>query len=250
MTRERTPKLRNIRGSSADSANGPAAAIVPSNPSIMNELGLAMQIQRTADATTVTTSATDITEHKTMDKTQLAFLEARFTQFYVQGWDELLAKLKSHGGKMLVPMPEPAEHVQWLLNDGRIFNTSNLKLQLGEEGRCHENASRIWAEAEGLHLVTGYALDLDGELWSLHSWVWDPATDAIIETTEARKQYFGVVLNDNQALKFTFENVENYSDPSNVPPLLAKRTEMFLFKRFGDLTPENLLKKIKEINQS
>jgi len=162
-----------------------------------------------------------------MNKNQSTTLKVRYKQFYVEGWDKLLIKLKKHGGEMIVPMPEPPEHVQWLLDDGRIFDSTKLKLKKGEPRRCHENASWIWAENEQLQLVTGYALDGDDKLWMQHSWVWNPSKGQLIETIVPKKKYFGAALNDVQALKFAFENVPDFTDPKKIPQPMLKRVLKF-----------------------
>jgi len=168
-----------------------------------------------------------------MNKEQKTFLKARYKQFYVIGWDELLIKLKRHGGEMIVPMPEPEEHVQQLLKGGRIFDNTKLILEKGESNRCHQNASRLWAENEQLQLVTGYALHQDhsgspAELWRQHSWCWNPNTGKLIETTVPAKKYFGVAMDEFSALRFAINNVPEYDDPKYVPRRVEKRAFEFL----------------------
>jgi hypothetical protein len=55
-------------------------------------------------------------------------------------------------------------------------------------------------------VMTGYALSPDG-MWRQHSWVYDKQRDVIIETTVKRVGYFGVLLNDLEALTFCTRNV-------------------------------------------
>ncbi len=64
--------------------------------------------------------------------------------------------------------------------------------------RCHENVAAVWkARRFGIiAIATGYALSEDG-VWRVHSWGTLP--DGVVETTEARLKYFGIVLEGTQA---------------------------------------------------
>ncbi len=141
-----------------------------------------------------------------MNKRKKAFLKAQYKKLYVRGWDELLVKLKEHGGEMILPQPEPEEDVQRLLNKGRIFDRAKLKLALGQPNKCHHNVSHLWAANLQMQLVTGYSLS--DKLWCQHSWLWDLSTDELIETTaEPREKYFGAVLTEEEAHRFAWETV-------------------------------------------
>jgi hypothetical protein len=145
-----------------------------------------------------------------MTPEQKTYLEKRYKQFYVKGWDELLIKLKAHGGDMILPENEPESHVQWLLKDGRVFDTTKLLLQVGEPDECHTNTGRIWAQNEQLQLVIGYALFKGEELWRKHSWLWNPNTGELVETTRQAEKYYGVVLQDITAFNFVMEHVPEF----------------------------------------
>jgi hypothetical protein len=151
-----------------------------------------------------------------MNMKQKQELETRYKQIHVKGWDELLVKLKAYGGEMLNPTPEPEEHVRWLLEDGRLFDNTKLKLQQGEPDSSHKNACRLWAPNAQMRLVTGYALDND-EVWKKHSWLWDLSTNELIETTEPFEKYFGVVLTSEQALLFAWPIVPEFWHPATRP---------------------------------
>lgn len=168
-----------------------------------------------------------------MTTKQKHHLEACYKRLYVEGWDELLVKLKAHGGEMLDPMPEPAERVQLLLSGGRAFDRTRFTLRLCEEGNSHMNAGRIWAENSNFLLVTGYALTK--ALWKQHSWVWDPSPGEYIETTQAHEKYFGVVLNDGQAIDFTLANVPEYEFPKHIPRPMAERAHHHHLRSLVDL---------------
>jgi hypothetical protein len=63
---------------------------------------------------------------------------------------------------------------------------------------CHKNVAEFWQRRSGnlIALATGYALSDDG-LWRQHSW--GIRSNAIFETTEPRKIYFGVRLEGSVA---------------------------------------------------
>lgn len=86
-----------------------------------------------------------------------------------------------------------------LLRSGRADSGRRAILKLGEQSECHENSAKLHREAPGRYEVrTGYALSKDG-IWRHHSWVVDADTNNIIETTEKRVTYFGVVKFERQS---------------------------------------------------
>ena len=91
--------------------------------------------------------------------------------------------------------------VRWIITNGRIFDTTKIKFQTGKIGGSHENSARIWVASDNLQLVRGYAL-CDGELWHQHSWLWNPSTGELIETTMQYDKYFGTILENAQLLFF------------------------------------------------
>ncbi|MDR3674477.1 MAG: hypothetical protein P4N24_03235 [Acidobacteriota bacterium] len=62
-----------------------------------------------------------------------------------------------------------------------------------KDSLCHENVAAVWKARrfEIIAIATGYALSDDG-LWRRHSW--GILRNGVLETTEARLQYFGIVL--------------------------------------------------------
>ena len=50
-----------------------------------------------------------------------------------------------------------------------------------------------------VRIAFGYALSTDG-LWCQHSWGVDAEDGRIIETTERRVRYYGLILNDDETL--------------------------------------------------
>jgi len=59
--------------------------------------------------------------------------------------------------------------------------------------------AQLSLELPGARIVTRYALSDDG-MWRQHSWVL--VGERLVETTEEREQYFGVVLSDGEAEEF------------------------------------------------
>jgi hypothetical protein len=161
---------------------------------------------------------------------ETALLKAQYKRHYVKGWDELLSKLKKHGGEMFVPMPEPEEDVQRLLTKGRIFDRTKLKLAPGQPNKCHHNVSRLWAVNAQMQLVTGYSLT--DNLWVQHSWLWDLTTDELIETTDSRDKYFGAVLSEDEAHQFACETVLEFQDPAKQPPRIRAGIARHHFEEF------------------
>ena len=70
---------------------------------------------------------------------------------------------------------------------------------------CHRNVAAVWTKKKFgiVGIATGYALSDDG-LWRQHSW--GILRDGVLETTEKRLKYFGVVLQGERADFFAFSN--------------------------------------------
>jgi hypothetical protein len=104
------------------------------------------------------------------------------------------------GGTFLVPPPKPDGDVAALLEPG--FVTSGpITLKIMKCSSCHENVAVLWKRRQAgiIAIATGYALSED-ELWRQHSW--GILRDGILETTEARLKYFGLVLQGERADNF------------------------------------------------
>jgi hypothetical protein len=104
------------------------------------------------------------------------------------------------GGTFLVPPPKPDGDVAALLESG--FVTSGpITLKIMKCSSCHENVAVLWKRRQAgiIAIATGYALSED-ELWRQHSW--GILRDGILETTEARLKYFGLVLQGERADNF------------------------------------------------
>jgi hypothetical protein len=95
--------------------------------------------------------------------------------------------------------------LQLLLERGAICDYP-VALIDGEARDCHSNAAQYWHEhRQTCAIVTGYALSDDG-LWRQHTWLLETTRERlhsrILETTTIRRQYFGVVLFDDEAENF------------------------------------------------
>lgn len=106
---------------------------------------------------------------------------------------KLLRKvLLSLGGDEMVAPPGDFERdLEALLKLGHV-TAGPVRLKVMKTSNCHGNIQELWnREAKGLvALCTGYALSDDG-LWRQHSW--GILREGVLETTEPRAKYFGVV---------------------------------------------------------
>ncbi len=112
-------------------------------------------------------------------------------------------RLLAHGGSRMVYRYEP--DLKRLLEHGAVFHAC-VECIPGEPGRCHTNVGQLWHEQrEVLTIATGYALSHDG-LWRQHSWLVRKHPIAkqchILETTNERVKYFGILLLDHEAEEF------------------------------------------------
>jgi len=115
-------------------------------------------------------------------------------------WDQLLEA----GGDAIAFRHE--SDLELLLERGEVFGTKDIQMMLGEPCRCHSNAALCWeANKDQVQIATGWALSND-RMWRQHSWCYHCEDDTIIETTEERELYFGILLSDEEAADFLEEN--------------------------------------------
>lgn len=91
-----------------------------------------------------------------------------------------------------------------ILARGQFWYGDIVEVNYGEIRQCHKNSAELWASDKvNRKIVTGYALSQDA-MWRQHTWVIEIRGDKniIIETTEPRIGYFGVVLLDEEAQQF------------------------------------------------
>jgi hypothetical protein len=122
---------------------------------------------------------------------------------------ELERKILAVGGSSVVWPTPPVSYLEELLARGRRI-TGRIVLLSGERNNCHVNAGGLWGRERGrFRIATGYALERG--LWRQHSWLLEPESasparrPAIYETTFRFERYFGIVLNDQEALHFWAE---------------------------------------------
>ena len=118
---------------------------------------------------------------------------------------QLKALLLRLGGDFIVAPPRtPDQDVPSLLESG--FVTSGpILLNVMESSSCHQNVAAVWTKRRFgiVGIATGYALSKDG-LWRQHSW--GILRNGVLETTEARVKYFGIVLQGEKADFFAYSN--------------------------------------------
>jgi hypothetical protein len=104
------------------------------------------------------------------------------------------------GGNLLVAPPKRDPDVAVLLESG-FLTGGPVTLKLMKSSSCHQNVAKLWKDRNFgiVGIATGYALSKDG-LWRQHSW--GILRDGILETTEPRLKYFGIVLQGARANRF------------------------------------------------
>jgi len=138
----------------------------------------------------------------------------------IEGFKELRSKLLEIGGeKVVVPMTGE-DDLEKLLERGELMRPDDFgtfEVVEGEPIACHSNSCRVREGIPDSWIVTGYALSKD-DLWRQHTWV-VAADDTLIETTIARKAYFGVFLEGEEEATFIDLN-KNYSgiEKAGLPP--------------------------------
>jgi hypothetical protein len=117
---------------------------------------------------------------------------------------KLRKRLLSVGGKEVVLLGEDP-HAEDILRDGILWPDLRKKVRGGEPHRCHQNAARLWLKDKSgkLSICTGYGLA--AEIWVQHTWIIDKKH--IKETVCVYDKYFGIQLNDNEALKLAIANL-------------------------------------------
>ncbi len=108
------------------------------------------------------------------------------------------------GGDFLVAPPNPDPDVSALLVSGFTIG-SKVIFKPMKSSSCHENVASLWRgrKFDLIGIATGYALSEDG-LWRQHSW--GVLRDGVLETTEVRVKYFGIVLQGKSADRFAGQN--------------------------------------------
>jgi hypothetical protein len=110
-------------------------------------------------------------------------------------------RLLTFGGDWVALQPEP--DLTDLLNKGQLIK-GNVILKPMAPCQCHRNCAKIWDKnPKNYKIATGWALSADG-IWRQHTWILKGK--AVIETTEPRTMYYGIILEDKEANNFWFQN--------------------------------------------
>jgi hypothetical protein len=137
---------------------------------------------------------------------QKQFLQRRFRAAVSAQPDlkRLKTLLLRFGGDFLVAPPKPDPDIPMLLERG-FLTSGPTTLEIMKSSSCHQNVSVVWKSRKFgiVAIATGYALSEDG-LWRQHSW--GILREGLLETTEARRKYFGIVLHGVGADDFAERN--------------------------------------------
>jgi hypothetical protein len=137
-----------------------------------------------------------------MTPEQKKFLEGRFRK--AAGEQPELKRLKllllRFGGTFIVAPPKADPDIPMLLESGFLMN-GPVTTKLMRASLCHQNVAAIWRRRKPkiVAIATGYALSEDG-LWRQHSW--GILHEGVLETTEERAKYFGILLRSAEADHF------------------------------------------------
>jgi hypothetical protein len=141
-----------------------------------------------------------------MTPEQKTFLSRRFRDAVEKQPElKLLKKLLLQlGGEFVVAPPRPDQDVPMLLEQGFI-TAGPITLKVMKSSSCHQNIASVWTKRKFgiVGIATGYALSDDG-LWRQHSW--GILRDGVLETTQTRQKYFGIVFQGERADFFAASN--------------------------------------------
>jgi len=141
-----------------------------------------------------------------MDQYQRSLLRRRLRAAIAQQPEikALRALLLGIGGAELVAPPWRDCDVPLLIRAGFVME-GGVRLKIMERNSCHRNLSRLWERKRNglIGIGTGYAMSGDG-LWRQHSW--GIGRHGIVETTQARVKYFGLILQERDADSFAVAN--------------------------------------------
>jgi hypothetical protein len=139
-------------------------------------------------------------------------------------FEKLEAKLLALGGKEVLPWPAFLTDIT--LERGRIFDVAGRKHIAGVPNYCHHNSAVRYLHRHhfggrgACHIATGYGLSDD--LWMRHTWLWDDKR--VVETTFDFSLYYGVILNDLEAARFSLHFiVDILPGGAELPPVANGR---------------------------
>ncbi len=120
--------------------------------------------------------------------------------------DALKGRLLGIGGWAVILVDDEPD-LDLLLKHGTTYGADDAAIELGSHSECHANSALGFLRDPHLGIGTGYALSRDG-IWRQHSWGFNAETFQILETTEERLAYFGIRLDDVDALIFCTRNLQ------------------------------------------
>jgi hypothetical protein len=114
----------------------------------------------------------------------------------------LARRLLDEGGKeVCVHFVADRDLCVRLTTAGFCMPTNKIKQVFGAISACHQNCAALYLKFPGEYSIgTGYGLSVDG-IWRNHSWLVS-VDGSILETTEKRIIYFGLVLGRAESQKF------------------------------------------------
>lgn len=119
---------------------------------------------------------------------------------YQNAWKLLEKLVLANGGNLVVPPTTPDLLIGPITQMGALQSIEGLSLHSMEADDGRLNSAELWRADEVASIGTGYAMSEEG-LWQCHSWgVSESGT--IVETTDERNLYFGIVFEGTLASWF------------------------------------------------
>ncbi len=110
-------------------------------------------------------------------------------------------RLLSLGGDWVALQYEP--DVEALLSEGQLVE-GKIIFKPMVPCQCHSNCAQFWDKhPKTCKIGTGWALSTDG-IWRQHTWILRGKT--VIETTQPRTKYYGIILENEEANLFWWYN--------------------------------------------
>jgi hypothetical protein len=137
-----------------------------------------------------------------LSRDQQKFLEGRFALWSREQPEafDLRNRLLSIAGEAVVTPPNNFESdMLALLSSGRVVSGSPILKEMTGNA-CHFNVAKLWRDSGQETFGIGTGFGLNRGLWRQHTWAMDQET--IIETTEIREIYFGVLYYGKDAEAF------------------------------------------------
>ena len=113
--------------------------------------------------------------------------------------------LLKFGGSYIVAPPAADPDLPIIVSSGFLMH-GPVKFKKMRSSLCHQNVAALWRKQahDMVAIATGYALSSDG-LWRQHSW--GLLRNGVLETTEERTKYFGILLSASGADHFAACNL-------------------------------------------